>query len=609
VTSGLSTRPIDPVGHFGKTQAMKRRWCWGLCGAIVSFCPVLAFAQVTSPPISRRILTGWHEATAVAYDPRHDVFLVVGAGREVEGMFIAPDGTPVTSPFRLGDPTPFGATDAPQVVYSPDVSSGSGGFLVAWTRFETLMPFSLRDTARARVVSFPGILGEETVIYDPALSPPSFAGFLFDGLALAYSARDRTFVLVLERSIDVVAVRVTNAGQPIGQVMRLGPRSVRSKLIWNPVSTEFGLVSARGIGWPETIVLTRFTAGGTILGETPVLPPPGPNVGTPLMASADVNPETGSYVILRQHVRSWDNPSFREVDVAEVDAAGHVVAFMHLGTMNSQDLDLAFNPVTQTFLATGLSKFGFDILVSSLQMNGRREVVHPLSHHASVGSWLGASPVRLSSRSSGTGWLATFAIDGVVHVLPISATCTARDPFIAFGGGLCIDGGWLPRSHPGAMHDSRGFDLVAPPSRPIDCQGSDPFSALGGGVCVNGSWVPSSHPLAANARLPPPSAPPAHELECSGEDPFEAFTDLVGRCVQGGWIPMPGVRTDGVVQFVGTAGWVVIAADGRVLVPDQPLALPLRGNGFVVTLTAEILATEPVLHNAFDVRVIRIKQF
>jgi hypothetical protein len=48
------------------------------------------------------------------------------------------------------------------------------------------------------------------------------------------------------------------------------------------------------------------------------------------------------------------------------------------------------------------------------------------------------------------------------------------DPFLASGGGTCINGGWVPNSSPAAS-----------------CGGlPDPFVAIGGGVCINGGWVP-----------------------------------------------------------------------------------------------------------------------
>src|SRR5262249_23455320 len=60
--------------------------------------------------------------------------------------------------------------------------------------------------------------------------------------------------------------------------------------------------------------------------------------------------------------------------------------------------------------------------------------------------------------------------------------CSLPDPFVAFGGGTCFNGGGLP---PG---------MVPPPPPPTSsssgCLTPDPFVALGGGACVNGGWFP-----------------------------------------------------------------------------------------------------------------------
>ena len=72
--------------------------------------------------------------------------------------------------------------------------------------------------------------------------------------------------------------------------------------------------------------------------------------------------------------------------------------------------------------------------------------------------------------------------------------------------------------------------------------------AFGGGVCIENGWVPPGHPLA------PPSTP----LDCDTPDPFLEIPTLVGVCVDGGWRPVPGVKT---------TGTIVLVPDGLNLVP------------------------------------------
>ena len=110
--------------------------------------------------------------------------------------------------------------------------------------------------------------------------------------------------------------------------------------------------------------------------------------------------------------------------------------------------------------------------------------------------------------------------------------CTIPDPFVIFGGGRCVNGGWLP---PGVIGGT------VPPAGPVvagGCITPDPFVSLGGGTCFNGSWYPPAITATApSAPVTPTSAPPVVG-GCSTPDPFAAFGG--GRCVNGGWLP-PGM--------------------------------------------------------------------
>ena len=116
---------------------------------------------------------------------------------------------------------------------------------------------------------------------------------------------------------------------------------------------------------------------------------------------------------------------------------------------------------------------------------------------------------------------------------PPPGGCTTPDPFVALGGGTCVDGGWLP---PGIAPPGSGEP--APPPPPSDgCTTPDPFVALGGGTCVNGGWLPPGvAPPGSGEPAPPPPPPPSGG--CTTPDPFVALGG--GTCVNGGWLP-PGV--------------------------------------------------------------------
>ncbi len=133
---------------------------------------------------------------------------------------------------------------------------------------------------------------------------------------------------------------------------------------------------------------------------------------------------------------------------------------------------------------------------------------------------------------------------------PTPATCVTPDPFVALGGGTCVNGGWFP-----------GVTVVAPlpspspsPSSPVPspppatCATPDPFVALGGGTCLNGGWMPPGmtavNPSPTPSPTVAPSAPlpaPGNPSTCGTPDPFVAFGG--GTCVNGGWLapgmPLP----------------------------------------------------------------------
>jgi hypothetical protein len=77
---------------------------------------------------------------------------------------------------------------------------------------------------------------------------------------------------------------------------------------------------------------------------------------------------------------------------------------------------------------------------------------------------------------------------------PEPGGCTTPDPFVSLGGGVCINGGWLP-----AGLAPPGGNPTPPPPSPLPappppstggCTTPDPFVSLGGGTCFNGGWLP-----------------------------------------------------------------------------------------------------------------------
>jgi hypothetical protein len=100
-----------------------------------------------------------------------------------------------------------------------------------------------------------------------------------------------------------------------------------------------------------------------------------------------------------------------------------------------------------------------------------------------------------------------------------------NDPFAAMGGGVNVNGNWVPKDHPLAQQNSYAPQSAAPTqaqmpqaaaATPAAAQTTaapnpnDPFTAMGGGVQLpGGEWVPKDHPLAATAGAQPGATPAA----------------------------------------------------------------------------------------------------
>lgn len=139
------------------------------------------------------------------------------------------------------------------------------------------------------------------------------------------------------------------------------------------------------------------------------------------------------------------------------------------------------------------------------------------------------------------------------------------DPFTAMGGGVYVNGNWVPKDHPlanpaPAPTESAHLPSLAPPRSgagtvggqlnpstvgPMPLGGSaqqpaananDPFAAMGGGVQLsNGNWVPKDHPLAQQQALSQnPAGTPAGNATGSGAT-TTAQQAVTGNTTVGGY--------------------------------------------------------------------------
>jgi hypothetical protein len=109
----------------------------------------------------------------------------------------------------------------------------------------------------------------------------------------------------------------------------------------------------------------------------------------------------------------------------------------------------------------------------------------------------------------------------------------------------------------------------------------DPFVALGGGTCVNGGWLP---PGIAPPSVPPSAPPPPVSGGCVTPDPFVGLPGLVGICNGGGWQPVPGAAGQGTMRLDGSTGlWVIAADSGTTYVPAVAVAGTFMADGLRVS--------------------------
>jgi beta-glucosidase len=249
---------------------------------------------------------------------------------------------------------------------------------------------------------------------------------------------------------------------------------------------------------------------------------------------------------------------------------------------------------------------------------------HPFSYWVPVndapmpgwsnGTWQtagGAYTVHVGTSSATTPLVATFPLAGG-GVIGTAAGCQGSSPST---GWVCVNGGWLPSSHPLAT----GSTMQAPTTSttPTTVPGCATTQPAAGWVCINGGWLPAGHPLAASGQassLCPTPQPGAGWVCITGRwlpsaDPLSLGTPVllpagptvpapssscltpqpaVGwACVNGGWLPpghpltigtlvqppaLPtGPTTTSSCQTASPGtGWVCVA--GGWLPPGHPLA-------------------------------------
>jgi hypothetical protein len=123
---------------------------------------------------------------------------------------------------------------------------------------------------------------------------------------------------------------------------------------------------------------------------------------------------------------------------------------------------------------------------------------------------------------------------------PVGASmCATPDPFLALGGGVFVNGGWVPADHPlalsGASTGTGGSSGGS--TTPSVCTTTQPAANW---VCINGGWVPPDHPLAAGGGGSSGGGSTGGSGGSPAPSPTACTTTRPGAtwvCVNGGWVP------------------------------------------------------------------------
>ena len=348
--------------------------------------------------------------SAVAYDPVHGVYLVVGAYGSARGIFVNTDGVPVSASFLIAPQTEW--AHFPRVVYSAGLANGAGGFGAFLMTWHDETPGQVGNFVLARVVSFPagGPIGSTMVVSD-------VASFWEAGAPAAYSPASGVFLVVWQTCCGggsfVRGQRLVIDGNGIPQL--LGPAIPVSadkgrdpSVAYNPTTNEFGVSFS---GW-DAISATVSLAVITPAGAMPVRTLFHRAAGTYITDIA-VNSTNGRYVL------GWSEG--QGTRAAEFNSAGTALG---IGLVSSavgayDAVSLSFNPNSRTFLLLGHTASG-EVGAAELSSRGARIGSETVGSNSGN---LGAFYPRAAS--NGNRWLDSFSrkFDSVrVHAVVTATT-------------------------------------------------------------------------------------------------------------------------------------------------------------------------------------------
>jgi hypothetical protein len=380
----------------------------GVAGALLVSNPAAAQISRLTPSIGV-LAPPFVRGTDIAYDPVNQIYCIVGAYGPVYGVFVNTSGG-VISAFGIGSANasvPFG--HFPRVEYSRDANNGQGGFLVTWHQNDAGSTNFVHDA----VLSYPvGVIpGSEHVISDGGIG----GSFWEAGAAIAYSVTSHRFLVAWQTRLFGVQARFVDAtGAPISGVITFEGANARDPgVAWNPTNDTFGLSHS---GWTN-VQYVRFrtvsASSGAVLSQSTF----GNTTAGTFNSDVDVNLATHHFVVAwATGVGSFD---------AEFDENGTLLGAGLVSTRfgGADNLTLAYNPVSGTFLAVGQDIASVQVAGAELDPQGT-----PMSGAAVLtnGATGGSFYPRVAARTDAPQWDISYARDFTVIANQIIGSSAQR---------------------------------------------------------------------------------------------------------------------------------------------------------------------------------------
>ena len=216
---------MNAMPHAARPAGFRHPLLAGFAVALTVLLTVVpASAQLSRVSPSSGPSAGLHtpggvlRGTDVAWDPVHQIYLVIGGYGSVYGMFVNTTGAVIGSVFTIHDGSVFFA-HFPRAEFSPDINNGGGGFLVSWhdNAGAPIGGGAVANVVKVRTVAYPSAaMSVEQTLSDSA----QLGTYWEDGAAVAYSTTSHKFLVVWETHAWGVQGRfVDAAGTPLGSVI------------------------------------------------------------------------------------------------------------------------------------------------------------------------------------------------------------------------------------------------------------------------------------------------------------------------------------------------------------------------------------------------------